>query len=232
MRVSLSLSFIVWHLPMTYGDERVIVLEHSLSESGNFNPRGSIIVTPKNSRNKIVRLANVTLALVGEEKELLARLAQDKGMYRLRGRAGSSGPWASTSIPVCWLAGAGFVEELEVQLDAKGNLMSISYRNLAPTDTCPVPDDIVLESSVQASLDVVGQIIPLQVTGAKPPPGFFGDGRNGGDDAQPDDRPVKKGFFARYWHIIIPVTLIFLTIKGDPPASSDDKPSAEGGPTS
>lgn len=213
---------------MTYGDERVILLEHSLNISGNFKPRGSIIVTPKNSRNKMVRFANATFAVVGEEKGLLMRLAQDKGMYRLRGRVGSSGPWASTSIPVCWLAGAGFVEELELQLDVKANLLSISYRNLVPTDTCPVSDDIVLESSVQASLDFVGQIIPLQVTGVKPPSGFFGDGRNGGDDAQPDDRPVKKGFFARYWHIIIPVTLIFLTIKGDPPASSDDKPSGEG----
>lgn len=190
-----------------------IALEHALGEKDEFRPRGTITVSPTASRNKLVRVSPSSQTLSTEEVARLRQVAQERGTYRLRARLGE-GPWASTSVPICWLAAANFAESLEVQLDAGANVVSISYRNLAPSEVCAVPDVVTLESSVVASLDIVAQAIPVQIAAVRPPAGFAEPPPR--DETQPE-RPVKKSFFARYWQIIVPVTLLFLTIKAEPP---------------
>mmetsp|Transcript_2702 Transcript_2702/g.8489 ORF Transcript_2702/g.8489 Transcript_2702/m.8489 type:complete len:230 (-) Transcript_2702:1093-1782(-) len=207
------------------GEEMRISLEHSFDEAKSFEARGSMILTPSSSRNKLIRMESAQWEL---DAAAMGAIAAKDGFYVVRARLGD-GPWAMTSVPVCWLAAAGFVEQLEVALDPRGSVLSLAYRNLdAAAGPCTLESPPVLESSVQASLDLVAQIIPVQVSASKPPVGFEAVARSSssqstGDEDQQGPKP-KQGFFARYWHIIIPVTLIFLTARTEPPPQPSQQP--------
>lgn len=172
----------------------VFSVEHSYG--GGFAPRGEITLDQRKLKVSEAALNSSFLELIPD------------GYYRVR--VGG----ASTSIRACELVALNMEESFELQLDAAANILSISYKNVPPTADCQAPASLDLTSTATLSLDIIGQIIPVQVQG-KPPPSFA--------DALKEDKPqgpVKKSFFARYWHIIIPIMLILLTAKAPEPESA------------
>jgi len=226
-------------------DQKVFELEHSLNEGASFSARGTLVITPGASRSKMAAIAGGPVRFAGENATQLVALCYDqtKGAYRLRARAAGAPPdepWVSTSVEACDLFALGFAEDLEAHVDARVNLLSLSYKNLVAGITPPPRPssrEFELSSSASLALDVVAQIIPIQVQAAKPPAGaevLLADAehnRESGEPALGDENrkpKAKQGFFARYWHVIIPVTLIVLTAKGEPPAAAEGQ-AGDGG---
>ena len=212
-------------------------LEHIVDGSSSWSPRGSILMKPNSPRSKMA-VVETPVSLKKEEAGALWSLCfEQKGYYRVRARREGSTVTSSTSIPACSLFIVRFRESLELQLTAKADLLSLSYRNLPSSvvslANVPKPENIDFETTASVALDVVGQIIPVQIA-AKALPGLLPDdileeGATIGEDGQAQP-PPKKSFIQQYWHIIIPIALIFLTAKGDPgpdPAAAKAPPAAK-----
>mmetsp|Transcript_11683 Transcript_11683/g.38435 ORF Transcript_11683/g.38435 Transcript_11683/m.38435 type:complete len:256 (-) Transcript_11683:298-1065(-) len=203
----------------------VFELEHIVAgDDDAWTPRGRVVVTP--SRSSRSKMATATKVVLGAEEagSLWSLCFEKKGVYRVRATKRGERVGASTSIDACDLFAVRFRETLELRLGAKADLLSLSYRNLPSSVTLPPspkPAEIEFETTVAVALDVVGQIIPVQINAnaaKKPPPTYLehvDEEPALGDDTPPKKQP-PKGFFAKYWHVIVPIVLIFLTAKTEP----------------
>jgi len=206
-------------------------LEHSFGGS-EWSPRGSVVVRPSAPRSKMATVANAPSLKEDEAAALWSLCFEQKGYYRLRVK----GTRVSTSVPACDLFAIRFRESLELQLSATARLLSLSYRNLPSVTATAVakPTEIQFETTAAVASDVIGQIVPVQIqaSGAKPPPGIDDLSTEepviGADGKVQPKKEEPKGFFAKYWHVIVPVVLIFLTAKGEPPAPDNKDGSSSG----
>lgn len=201
---------------------RTIVFELEHMMQGSWRPRGQIEVAPFAPKSRMATAT--TFSLSKDDAKELWDLCEKKGFYRIRAKD-EKNIYAATSVPACDLFALRFRETLELQLTAKAELLSLSYKNLPSSAVTlnPPAEDLQFETSAAVALDVVGQIIPVQIAASRKPPAgvdYSHDEPAIGDE-QP--KPEQKGFFQKYWHIIIPVLLIYLTAK------SPEPPPGEGG---
>lgn len=194
-----------------------LTLEHSVDGGLSYSGRSEIVITPTLSRNKMIRI-EPSYEFTRDERDSLSQ----QEFYFLR--AGK----AITSIPVCSMSS---YEHIEVQLDSSAHLLSVAVRpakGFSGGECAEIPEK--LSTSIQASLDVIAQIIPVQVTGVRPPQSYVEARKAADKDITPEERKAaqeNRSFFAKYWHIIIPVVLLFLTTSSEQPdAAGEKKPAA------
>ena len=200
-------------------------VEHAYGAAAAYARRATLTVDPDRANHNKLKFAPDTLPLAGANATAFADLAKADGVYRIRVRREGARAWASASIRACDLAASGYAEDLSIQLDARGDVVALAYRN-ARLDGCgdaPGPD-AALTSSAAPALDSIAQVIPVQAKVARPPSGFGsvlprdGGARPGGAPGAPgadEERPPPTSFFRKYWHIILPLALLLLTT-GEP----------------
>ena len=202
-------------------------VQHAMGAAAAFARRATLTVDPERANHNKLKFAPDKLPLIGANATNFAELAKADGVYRIRVRREGAKKWASASIRACDLAASSYAEDLSVQLDARGDIVALAYRNarLEGCDASAPGPDAALTSSAAPALDAVAQVIPVQAKVARPPSGFGsvlprdGGARPGG--ATPgapgadEERPPPTSFFRKYWHIILPLALLLLTT-GEP----------------
>ena len=202
-------------------------VEHAFGAAAAYARRATLTVDPDRANHNKLKFAPDKLPLIGANATTFAELAKADGVYRIRIRREGAKKWASASIRACDLAASSYAEDLSVQLDARGDVVALAYRNarLEGCDASAPGPDAALTSSASPALDAVAQVIPVQAKVARPPSGFGsvlprdGGARPGG--ATPgapgadEERPPPTSFFRKYWHIILPLALLLLTT-GEP----------------
>ena len=104
-------------------------VEHAFGDAAPYARRSTLTVDPERANHNKLKFAPDSMPLVGANATAFADLARADGVYRIRVRREGARAWASASIRACDLAASNYEEDLSVQLDARGDVVALAYRN-------------------------------------------------------------------------------------------------------
>jgi len=211
------------------GSRTVFAVEHSLGAEG-FSPRATLAITTSSLSSaksaKFLEAGKFSSADVAAFK----RLAQAGGFYRIRVQSvadDTSSPYVVAALPACQLFLAGFKEKLVLRFDLEGGISAIEYANPHFPGDCV--KRLTANSKAKGSIRIrSAATIVVPEEAPSPPLRISGNMFVKGAEqiiAGEKKAPPQKSFFQRYWHIIVPVGILFMLSNALAPAP----PGGQGG---
>jgi len=208
----------------------VYTVEHSLGIEG-FEPRATLaIATSTLSSEKSAKFLEAG-KFSSEDVAAFKHLVKAGGFYRIRVRSNpddASSHYVMAALPACQLFLAGFKEKLVIRFDLEGSIAAIEYANPFFPGDCvkrltsgsKSKGSIRIRSAATIAVPEDAPSPPLRISG-----NMFVKGAEqiiaGNKKAAP-----QKSFFQKYWHIIVPVGILFMLSNALAPA-----PAGGGGGT-
>eukprot|EP01040_Poterioochromonas_malhamensis_P002187 gene2187-2328_t len=192
-------------------------IEHRVGNN-EFHPRTRIQLIPKaDGRHGLLYLDKNTIH--GEDTKYFKSLIQQKDLYTIRIRSEKEdfqGHFVITSIPVCDLQRSAFKEDIQVFLDANGNIMGVSYTTPKMTiahecDASKIKDSVSFQTRIKLGEETHGQVIPLQVQSGRP--AYLGATKLGLEEEKQAPKQQQQSFFSRYWYLIV-IFMLFQLFAG------------------
>ncbi|CAG0917472.1 unnamed protein product [Notodromas monacha] len=184
----------------------VFDIEHSFGGE-EYSVRGQVVVQSLKSKTGWI---SQSVPLTLEERNRLKKLAENKGVYKVRvPTPGKNSDYVSTIAPACGLLETGLKDILILTLDSSGNLLGIS--DIVPVGSCGAafdwlePKDFEFNTTLEIRTIEPGPIPETASYIQKIEQEKLAKERGEGKD--------NRSFFSKYWMYIV-IGLVFLMMTG------------------
>eukprot|EP00939_MAST-03C_sp_MAST-3C-sp1_P005185 g5185.t1 len=216
------------------GDEEISIhsLLHQIRYDRPFTTRASFTITETTSKTTAKFLDSGRIEK--DEIQDFMKLIESNGFYKIAVRSAeddSASPLIVTSIPACQLFLGGFKEKIVIRRNENGDIASLEYANpFFPGDCGAKRFARAAGKSKSGSIRIKSAGIVVSAEDAPQLPAIIngnlfikGAEKLGKKDEGLAEEQKPKSIFARYWHIILPVGIMMLVSRLNPP------PEAAGG---
>ncbi|XP_025085922.1 ER membrane protein complex subunit 10-like [Pomacea canaliculata] len=211
------------HAEEEFEGSRTLLIEHSFDSGPEpvFTRRGTVVIhSLKSNKAQFSQAAPLT----HEEREQLAKLAYEDGIYRLRiplnkGINTDADSYVSTFTRACGLYESGLTDQLTINFDPTGEVLGVSEHAIPGRCTGAIVDASNLtnwKTAVDAIQSVSGPVPDTQTYLEK----VKRDEQERAKGQQGDNR----SFFGKYWMYIVPVVIMLMIM-----STADQQAGAGGG---